>query len=70
MVEDKAQLIVNDIKNEWGANPVDMAKELGFKEVTFTTKPEVMKVGYELYKRLGFEEVGEKDGVVSMRMGL
>ena len=45
-------------------------KELGFKEVTFTTKPEVMKVGYELYKRMGFEEVGEKDGVISMRMGL
>ncbi|MDC7292559.1 hypothetical protein NXH67_03400 [Butyrivibrio sp. DSM 10294] len=49
---------------------LDKAKELGFKEVTFTTKPEVMKVGYELYKRMGFEEVGEKDGVVSMRMGL
>ena len=29
-----------------------------------------MKVGYELYKRMGFEEVGEKDGIVSMRMGL
>jgi carbonic anhydrase len=49
---------------------LDKAKELGFKEVTFTTKPEVMKVGYELYKRMGFEGVGEKDGVVSMRMGL
>ena len=49
---------------------LDMAKELGFKEVTFTTKPEVMKVGYELYKRMGFEEVGEKDGIVSMRMNL
>ncbi|WP_155831566.1 MULTISPECIES: hypothetical protein [unclassified Butyrivibrio] len=45
-------------------------QELGFKEVTFTTKPEVMKVGYELYKRMGFEEVGEKDGIVSMRMSL
>ena len=31
---------------------LDKAKELGFKEVTFTTKPEVMKVGYELYKRM------------------
>ena len=49
---------------------LDMAKELGFKEVTFTTKPEVMKVGYELYKRMGFEEIGEKDGIVSMRMSL
>ena len=49
---------------------VSFDKELGFKEVTFTTKPEVMKVGYELYKRMGFEEVGEKDGIVSMRMGL
>lgn len=48
----------------------NVAKELGFKEVTFTTKPEMMKVGYELYKRMGFEEVGEKDGIVSMRMSL
>jgi carbonic anhydrase len=30
----------------------------------------MMKVGYELYKRMGFEEVGEKDGIVSMRMSL
>ena len=49
---------------------LDKARQLGFKEVTFTTKHEVMKVGYELYKRMGFEEVGEKDGIVSMRMGL
>ena len=49
---------------------LDKAKKLGFKEVTFTTKPAVMKVGYELYKRMGFEEVGEKDGIVSMRMSL
>ena len=49
---------------------LDKAKKLGFKEVTFTTKPAVMKVGYELYKRMGFEEVGEENGIVSMRMSL
>ena len=52
------------------ADSVAAEPELGFKEVAFTTKPEVMKVGYELYKRMGFEEVGEKDGIVSMRMSL
>ena len=49
---------------------LDKARELGFREVTFTTKPSVMSIGYELYKRMGFEEVSEKDGIVSMRMVL
>ena len=49
---------------------LDKAGELGFKEVTFTTKPSVMEIGYGLYKRMGFEEVSEKDGIVSMRMDL
>ena len=44
------------------------ARELGFKEVTFTTKPAVMQVGYGLYQRMGFEETAENDGTVSMRM--
>ena len=48
----------------------DWKDDFAMDEVTFTTKPEVMKVGYELYKRMGFEEVGEKDGIVSMRMSL
>ena len=47
---------------------LDKAKELGFSEVTFTTKPSVMQVGYGLYKRMGFEELGEENGTVSMRM--
>ncbi len=47
---------------------LDRARGLGFKEVTFTTKPSVMEIGYGLYKRMGFEEVSEKDGIVSMRM--
>ncbi len=47
---------------------LDRARELGFSEVTFTTKPSVMQIGYGLYKRMGFEEVSEKDGIVSMRM--
>ena len=49
---------------------LDKAKELGFSEVTFTTKPSVMQIGYGLYKRMGFEEVSEKEGIVSMRMEL
>ena len=49
---------------------LDRAGELGFSEVTFTTKPSVMEIGYGLYKRMGFEEVSEKDGIVSMRMEL
>lgn len=44
------------------------ARELGFSEVSFTTRPDVMKVGYGLYQRMGFEEAAENDGVVSMRM--
>ena len=49
---------------------LDKSEEIGFREVTFTTKPSVMQIGYELYKRMGFEEVSEKDGIVLMRMGL
>jgi len=48
----------------------DKASELGFEEVEFTTKPEVMSVGYGLYKRMGFEELSEENGVVSMRIDL
>ena len=47
---------------------LNRSRKLGFKEVTFTTKPAVMSVGYDLYKRMGFEEVNCSDGVVSMRM--
>ncbi|MBE5831526.1 MAG: GNAT family N-acetyltransferase [Butyrivibrio sp.] len=47
---------------------LDRSRKLGFKEVTFTTKPEVMSIGYGLYKRMGFEEVNYADGVASMRM--
>ncbi len=49
---------------------LDRARALGFSEVTFTTKPAVMQIGYGLYKRMGFEEVSEKEGTVSMRMEL
>ena len=49
---------------------LNTARELGFKEVTFTTKPSVMEIGYGLYKRMGFEEVSEKDGIVSMKMAI
>lgn len=48
----------------------DKASEIGFKEVVFTTKPEVMSVGYGLYKRMGFEELSEENGIVSMRIEL
>ncbi|MBQ4293672.1 MAG: DUF2225 domain-containing protein, partial [Lachnospiraceae bacterium] len=47
-------------QNDWFQNILrpqkamtDKASELGFKEVVFTTKPEVMSVGYGLYKRMG-----------------
>ena len=46
------------------------SKELGFHEVTFTTKPEVMGIGYGLYQRMGFKETDNRDGVVSMKMCL
>ena len=48
----------------------DKAFELGFKELIFTTKPEVMRIGYSLYKRLGYEELSEENGIVSMRIDL
>lgn len=48
----------------------DKASGLGFKEVVFTTKPEVMSVGYGLYKRMGFEELSEENGIISMRIDL
>ena len=49
---------------------LDKGRKLGFEAVTFTTKPDVMQIGYELYKRMGFEEIGEDDGIVTMRMRL
>ena len=49
---------------------LDKAKELGFAEVNFTTKPSVMQIGYSLYKRMGFEEISEENGTVSMRMAI
>ncbi|MCR5342131.1 MAG: GNAT family N-acetyltransferase [Butyrivibrio sp.] len=49
---------------------LDKSKELGFTEVTFTTKPSVMQIGYGLYKRMGFEETAEENGTVSMRMAI
>ena len=48
----------------------DKAFELGFKGLIFTTKPEVMRIGYSLYKRLGYEELSEENGIVSMRIDL
>ena len=48
----------------------DKAFELGFKELIFTTKPEVMRIGYSLYKCLGYEELSEENGIVSMRIDL
>lgn len=49
---------------------LDKARKIGFKEVTFTTKPSVMQIGYELYKRMGFEEISNEDGIASMRMAI
>ena len=47
---------------------LDKCRELGFKEVRFTTKPEVMSIGYALYKKMGFEELENNEGTVLMRM--
>lgn len=47
---------------------VSFNKELGFSEVSFTSRPDVMQVGYGLYQRMGFEETAENNGTVSMRM--
>ena len=60
--KDYARVLMNEM--------LKRSRHLGFKEVTFTTKPAVMRVGYGLYKRMGFEEVNCNDGVVSMRMTL
>lgn len=49
---------------------IEKAKALGFTEIVFTTKPSVMKTAYALYKRMGFEELSETDGTVSMRIDL
>lgn len=49
---------------------MEKAKSLGFKEIDFTTKPSVMKTAYALYQRMGFEELSESDGIVSMRIDL
>ena len=49
---------------------MEKAKKLGFEEIVFTTKPSVMKTAYSLYQRMGFEELSETDGIVSMRIDL
>ena len=47
---------------------LDKCRKLNFKEVRFTTKPEVMSIGYALYKKMGFEELENNEGTVLMRM--
>ena len=49
---------------------LDKCRKLHFKEVRFTTKPEVMSIGYALYKKMGFEELENNEGTVLMRMML
>lgn len=49
---------------------LDKCRELHFKEVGFTTKPEVMSIGYALYRKMGFEELENDNGTVLMRMML
>jgi GNAT superfamily N-acetyltransferase len=57
-----ARMMLNSMMNQ--------ARDLGFKEVCFTTRPDVMELAYNLYKRMGFEEKGCDKGVVSMKMDL
>lgn len=47
---------------------LDRCRKLNFKEVRFTTKPEVMSIGYALYQKMGFEELENSEGTVLMRM--
>ena len=47
---------------------LDKCRELRFKEVRFTTKPEVMSIGYALYRKMGFEELSNDGETVMMRM--
>ncbi len=49
---------------------LEKCRELGFQEVWFTTIPEVMDIAYGLYQRMGFEEIEEDEGTVTMRMRL
>ncbi len=49
---------------------IAQARELGYKEVCFTTRPDVMEVAYKLYRRMGFEETGYENGIASMRINL
>lgn len=53
-----ARLLVNAI--------MDKARKMGFQEVRLTTKPTVMPIAYGYYKRIGFEELGNEEGTVSM----
>ena len=53
------------IDNGKGIEDVEKAKE-----PLFTTKPEVMAIGYGLYKRMGFNEDAFEDGVAHMSMEL
>lgn len=49
---------------------LDKCRALQFKEVRFTTKPEVMSIGYALYNKMGFEELENDGETVLMRMML
>ena len=43
-------------------------KKLGCKEVTLTTKPDIMGIAHALYKKVGFEESERSGGTVSMKL--
>lgn len=47
---------------------LERSRQLGFKEITLTTKPEIMKVAYNLYKKIGFVELSNVDGTVTMSL--
>ena len=49
---------------------LDKCRDLGIEEIRLSTKPSVMPVAYELYKKMGFTQVNDSDGVVEMRLGL
>ena len=49
---------------------LDKCRDSGIEEIRLSTKPSVMPVAYELYKKMGFTQVNDSDGVVEMRLGL
>lgn len=49
---------------------LEKTRALHFRELVFTTKPAAMETAYAMYRRMGFQETAEENGIVTMRMPL